>query len=219
MNTRRPLVEIGFDESAIPRKSNDNWFEVNYRWPVEGISTYKDGEIVFSTPEVSNKNLFSRWYRICLALAWINEITRQRVLAHVCPGGYYTSTAKRFSTTYMREHQQGIDENLKRWRDECGITNDNMGMAGSCIFPTSKEEGSLAYLETVKWMWDRLATILPGDPQILGLPSKGYPNEQHIAVSDKVLIIRQLGFTPTNIPKKNIPRNEIGPVISAMMKS
>jgi hypothetical protein len=69
----------------------------------------------------------------------------------VCPGGYYPSTTKRFGTTFIREHQYDIDENLKKWRDECGITNKNMGMAGSCIFPTSPE-GSLAYIDTIKWM-------------------------------------------------------------------
>ncbi len=52
----------------------------------------------------------------------------------------------------MRECQYEIEENLKRWRDECGITNQNMGMAGSCIFPTSQQKGAVAYLDTVKWM-------------------------------------------------------------------
>jgi hypothetical protein len=72
-------------------------------------------------------------------------------LAHICPGGYYPKDPKRFSTTYIRGHQHEIDENLKKWRDECGITNKNMGMAGSCIFPTNPE-GSRAYIDTIKWM-------------------------------------------------------------------
>ncbi len=219
MNASTPLVEIGFNEKAIPVVSNENWFDVSYRWPVTGISTYKDGEIVFSTRDVSHKNLFSRWYRICLALAWINKTTQQKVLAHICPGGYRPSHSKRFGTTYMREFQYEIEENLRKWRDECGITNENMGMAGSCIFPTSPEEGSSAYLETVRWMWDRLSAILPGDPQILGLPSKGYPNEQHISVSDRILIVRQPGFISNTIPKKHITLEQIWSAINAMMKS
>lgn len=219
MNTWKPLVEIGFNEDKIPKPYNPDWFDVSYRWPIAGLSSCKNGEIVFSTPEVSKRNLFSRWYLTCLALAWINETTNQRVLAHICPGGYHPSHEQRFGTTYMRECQHEIEENLKRWRDECGITNQNMGMAGSCIFPTSQQKGAVAYLDTVKWMWERLSVILPGDPQILSLPSKGYGNEQHIAVSDRVHIARKLSFIPQKIPKKHISIKDIWAAINAMMKS
>lgn len=217
MNISKPIVELSFDSKRVPKSGSVEWFDVSYRWAISGMHAYKEGEIVFSTPEISSKKLFSRWYRTCLALAWINEETQQKVLAHICPGGYYPDNARRFGTTYMREYQHEIEENLKIWRDECGITNGNMGMAGSCIFPSSKE-GTQAYLDTIKWMWDRLAAILPGDPQILGLPSKGYGNEQHISISDRILIVRQLGFISGKITKSHIPYKQIGWIIGEFVK-
>lgn len=61
MNTPGPLVEIGFDRKAIPTKSSADWFDVSYRGlNTYGVSAYEGGEIVFSEPEVSKKNLFSR---------------------------------------------------------------------------------------------------------------------------------------------------------------
>ena len=213
---KKPLVEISFDDSIIPKNSGNWYFEVGYRVPRSWVKSIKDGEIVFSEPIAAKMNLFSRWFRTCLGIAGINE-AGGKVLSHMCPGGYYPSTKKKFSISYLREYEGDIEDALRMWRDECGIDNDHAGMFGSCVFPENKQEWSLAYLEAVKWMGDKMAKILTGDPQILGLPSRGY-NEQHISVTDRIHIVRRPSFTLNQANNTGISLDKIGSLVSAMMK-
>ncbi len=62
-----------------------------------------------------------------------------------------------------------------------------------------------------------MAKIFTGDPQILGLPSRGY-NEQHISVTDRIHIVRRPSLTLTQPTDTGISLDKIGPLVSAMMK-
>lgn len=210
MNT--PLVDITFDKASLPVAG---WINVAYKWAGKGTISLKDGEIVFSEPDIAQSSLYSRDFRTCFGIAGITQ-EMKRVLAHICPGWYYPSSPKRFSSVYLHGEQQGIEDTLRKWRD-IGISNTNSGLFGSCIFPDSKKEGADAYLESMKWLIDKMAKILDGDPQILWLPSKGYTG-QDVAVTDRIIIARTPSFIPSTVKKTHISPSEINEIVKSMMR-
>jgi hypothetical protein len=210
MNT--PPVEIIFDKKSLPIVGGVN---VAYKWGWRGVTSLRDGEIVFSDSTIANAPLYSRDFRTCFGIAGITAESK-RVLAHICPGWYYPTTTKRFSSVYLHAEQVGIEDALRRWRD-MWVTNANSGIFWSCIFPDSKQEGSAAYLESVRWLADKMAKIFDGAPQILWLPSKWYTS-QDISITDRIIIARTPSFIPSTVKKTHIPPSDISAITGAMMK-
>jgi hypothetical protein len=164
--------------------------------------------MVFSKIMGWNPDLFSQGYRNCIGIAWISP-TGTKVLGHLCPGTFYPNNPAKFGTTFIRIHQERIREILGNWVEEGWFThNEQWGLLGSCVFPTSWEVGVKGYFETLDILGGMLGSVLPGDPQILAEPSLGDKSQDVVVREDGVHIYKVLPviryqpethFTPAEI--------------------